>query len=121
MGEKNPPFTCPNPSCKTTFRIPLKTLNLQDDPTEPYNACPICLTKLDDAKIETPQLNTKKEYEKQKNLQLDNACNKASKPSSCNFHLGYLSERGQKDGIPDDCLVCKSIVDCMLKRVHGEQ
>ena len=35
---------------------------------------------------------------------------------TCQYHLGYLGEREQKQQIPDDCLVCKEIVECMLKR-----
>ena len=50
MGEKKT-FTCPNISCKKTFTAPLKTLNLQENPSEPYFACPFCLSK-----IEMPEL-----------------------------------------------------------------
>jgi hypothetical protein len=38
--------------------------------------------------------------------------------STCQFHLGYLSEREQKQQIPEDCIVCKDIVDCMLKKMR---
>jgi hypothetical protein len=42
------------------------------------------------------------------------------KPVSCKFHLGYLSEREQKQEIPDECIICKDIVECMLKRMRTE-
>ena len=32
----------------------------------------------------------------------------------CKKHFGYLSERSGKN-IPDECLICKAIVQCMLK------
>ena len=38
--------------------------------------------------------------------------------SSCSFHLGYLSERDAKGQIPDECMACKDIVDCMLKKMR---
>ncbi|MEM2108161.1 MAG: hypothetical protein QXL10_02615 [Candidatus Bathyarchaeia archaeon] len=38
------------------------------------------------------------------------------KPSGCSYYLGYLSERSSKDKIPDECLICKDIVECMLKK-----
>jgi hypothetical protein len=41
------------------------------------------------------------------------------KPAGCRYHLGYLSEREQKEQIPDDCIVCKNIVDCMLKKMRS--
>ena len=116
-------FTCQNSSCGKTFTTPLKTLNLQKNPTDPYYACPFCLTKLE---IEQP----KKEEEKvsfepiskkqSRNIRVESKeKNKTKeKPSDCHLHLGYLSERSSKEQIPDDCLVCKDIVECMLKKMR---
>jgi hypothetical protein len=42
----------------------------------------------------------------------------SEKPVVCNFHLGYLSERAQKEQIPEECFVCKDIVDCMLRKMR---
>ncbi len=110
--------TCPNPSCRKTFTNPLKTLNLQQDPTQPYNACPYCLTKLNEEPIvidskpeEAPAVVESKTSVKRKRAE-------GEKPAACQYHLGYLSERTDKGQIPDDCLVCKDIVDCMLRRMH---
>jgi hypothetical protein len=38
-------------------------------------------------------------------------------PSECSHHLGYLSERSSKEKIPDECMMCKDIVECMLKKM----
>jgi hypothetical protein len=38
-------------------------------------------------------------------------------PSECPHHLGYLSERSSKEQIPDECMMCKDIVACMLKKM----
>jgi hypothetical protein len=38
-------------------------------------------------------------------------------PSGCAHHLGYLSEKSSKDQIPDECMMCKDIVTCMLKKM----
>jgi DNA-directed RNA polymerase subunit RPC12/RpoP len=46
MGEKKS-YTCPNAACKKTFSAPLKTLDLQMNPSEPYYACPVCLTRIE--------------------------------------------------------------------------
>jgi hypothetical protein len=42
------------------------------------------------------------------------------KQDSCNYHLGYLSERVKKEKIPDECLSCKDILECMLKKMRQE-
>ena len=107
--------TCQNTSCKKVFTIPLKTLNLQN-PTEPFYACPFCLTKI----AETP-LELAKQPEKTQ-VSVTVAKEKfvsKEKPSGCRYHLGYLSERVQKEQIPDDCLVCKDIVECMLSKMKA--
>ena len=41
------------------------------------------------------------------------------KPSECRYHLGYLSERTGKEQIPDDCMMCKDIVECMLRKMKA--
>jgi len=37
-------------------------------------------------------------------------------PPGCNHDLGYLARRPKDVPIPQECLVCSKIVDCMLKR-----
>ncbi|MCW4000372.1 MAG: hypothetical protein NWE93_09035 [Candidatus Bathyarchaeota archaeon] len=113
-GEKKN-FVCQNPSCQQTFTAPLKTLNLQADPTEPYYACPFCLTKIEEPTIELPQAPLKEESTQKKQSEKS-----TGNPSECKFHMGYLSERTQKEQIPEDCMLCQSIVECMLKRMRDE-
>jgi hypothetical protein len=38
--------------------------------------------------------------------------------SECAHYLGYLSEKSSKDQIPDECMMCKDIVSCMLKKMN---
>ena len=38
-------------------------------------------------------------------------------PSECRHYLGYLSEKSAKEQIPDECMMCKDIVACMLKKM----
>lgn len=112
-GGKNAP-TCPNPACKRTFSKPLKTLNLQDDSTEPYDACPYCLTKIQEMAVKNerrPVFQKKPEPEAKPSASKD-------KPEDCKHYLGYLSMRSQKEQIPEECLVCKKTVECMLMKMH---
>ena len=41
------------------------------------------------------------------------------KVSGCLHYLGYLSERSKKEKIPEECMMCENIVQCMLKNVTG--
>jgi hypothetical protein len=111
-------YTCPNASCRKVFSNPLKTLNLQQDPAEPYYACPHCLTK-----IEEPQKilsNTQKDASIENQSETKTKFSrKDQRPITCHFHLGYLSERAPKERIPDECLVCSQSLECMLKKMRA--
>ena len=123
MGEKKT-FTCQNPSCKKTFVSPLKTLNLQQNPQDPYSSCPYCLTKVEliDTTLKTEEKSKESLFEVQPkidhaDLEIEQVKN-CEKPAVCQYHLGYLSERTSKQQIPDDCLVCKDSVECMLRKMR---
>jgi hypothetical protein len=92
--EKNSSFTCPNISCGKIFTKPLKAVNLQLGPDALYDACPYCLTKI--------------------NLNDKIAAVPIEELRSCHYHLGYLCERERKTDVPDECLICKDIIACML-------
>lgn len=116
---------CPNTSCGNIFDKPLKALNLQND-LKPYYACPFCLTKVT-AKNESTDFNKSEElseFEVNSEVPIKKSVESQSveNPSNvvgCRYHFGYLGERTQKDQIPDDCIVCMNIVDCMLKKMNA--
>jgi hypothetical protein len=41
------------------------------------------------------------------------------KVQGCVHQFGYLSKRSKKEKIPEDCMICENIVQCMLKNVTG--
>jgi DNA-directed RNA polymerase subunit RPC12/RpoP len=111
--KKDKMFTCSNPSCGKAFATPLQTLNLQDS-TEPYMACPYCLTRIkgEETKVKA---ETKEEICASREKGLENKI----KPPTCHYHLGYLSERVDKQQVPDECIVCKSLIECMLQKMKA--
>jgi hypothetical protein len=121
MGKEM--FTCQNSSCRKSFTVPLKTLNLQQNPSETYPSCPFCLTKIEiineppkqEIKVEATPLQVE---QPKTNKSTTKNKNNDKPPTNCHYHPGYLSERSSKENIPDDCLVCKDIVDCMLKKMR---
>jgi DNA-directed RNA polymerase subunit RPC12/RpoP len=105
-------------------------LNLQQDSEEPYDACPYCLTKivLDDeptiasAEPETFEPEETKEAEEaeievEEKEYVEEPAKIPETPSECRHYLGYLSEKSAKEQIPDECMMCKDIVSCMLKKM----
>ena len=62
--------------------------------------------------VKTEKVSSEPISRKEKPIQ-----NKEKSPT-CKYHLGYLSEREQKEQIPDDCICCKDILECMLKKMR---
>jgi len=120
--KKSSAFTCPNVSCGKVFTKPLKALNLQQDSEEPYNACPYCLTEinLDEESTVTcdePETFEPEETETEETAHAEEKVEIPEAPSECLHYLGYLSEKSSKEKIPDECMMCKDIVTCMLKKM----
>jgi len=117
--------------------------SLSTSPKEQYHACPYCFTKLDaDAEDTQPQ---KEEEKKEEELAIEPLEKKqpiikplekeqptikpleeeeptvkppqkeVKAPSGCTHNFGYLANRPKNDPIPQECLTCSKIVDCMLK------
>ena len=115
--------------------------NLSTAPAEQYYACPYCFIKLDEdaenkedvTEEATPssplhpslekvldvistQPQKEKEEEKKKEEPLVKPPKKEEKgPSGCPHRFGYLANRPKNAPIPQECLTCPKIVDCMLK------
>jgi len=91
---------------------------------EPYDACPYCLTEIsleeeNSVVMEEGQKSEAKEIEIEEPSRLSYSGEKPtpSKSQGCAHYFGYLSERSAKGHIPDECMICESIVQCMLKNV----
>jgi len=93
-----------------------------------YEACPYCLTEITLEKgsaiteeVQEPKANVKEINSKQaKSLAIERKPSQPlSKMQECAHHFGYLSQRSKKEKIPEECMVCENIVQCMLKNVTG--
>lgn len=104
-------FICPNASCGKVFVKPLKAVKVGISP-EPYDACPFCLTEIprDAHRIKG---TLKEEIAHQTNTQ--KLTESSSITSECKNRFGYLSQKAVKEKIPDECLTCRAIIQCMLK------
>ena len=111
--------TCPNPACGRFFDNPMKALNMRA-PGNPYMACPFCLTEVSTISHKSRgqahgEKRASKETEKR------NEKPEGQKPENCSQHYGFLSERENKQQIPDECMVCSVLLDCMLQKVRVDQ
>jgi len=124
---KNQSFTCSNPECGRVFADPIIVENLTSENESSYSACPYCLTEIvmeknSEVKEERRTLKKKRAIiEKAKALppKLKSAEQLSLKENKCPYHFGYLSQRSKKEEIPEECMTCEKIVQCMLKKVTG--
>ena len=102
-------------------------MNLQKDSEESYDACPYCLTELileDESSVtyDEPEETfepEEAETEVEETVDVAEQVETPEEPSECAHYLGYLSEKSSKEQIPDECMMCKDIVTCMLKKMKG--
>ena len=60
-----------------------------------------------------------KSFDKPKILQVCPHCLveiKEDEKSSCQFWYGYLGQRVDGEGIPNECVECEKVLECMLKK-----
>jgi hypothetical protein len=102
----------------------LKAVNLSLENPEPYLACPHCLTEVTtkekmSAEKTEPCLDAVTLETGRGGLEEEKAAPQAAK-TTCTHHFGYLSERSSKERIPEECMACAEIVNCMLKAVKSQ-
>jgi len=127
-NKDNQSFTCPNPSCGRVFSKPIKAENLSLK-NGAYDACPYCLTEItaeksilimEETEKEKPKLSIEEKSEQETQLPLEKVnVDTLAKPATCTHNFGYLSQRSTKEKIPEECMMCEKIVQCMLQRVKG--
>ncbi|MGB8780623.1 MAG: hypothetical protein WCD81_08240 [Candidatus Bathyarchaeia archaeon] len=125
QSAKEDKFACPNSSCGLVFSKPLKVKNVGSEDSQCYDACPRCLTAItleESVPVVEAKQGATAEDNKGQEPMVSNSEERRARPSAtvqCAHHLGYLSERSKNEKIPEDCIVCENIVQCMLKAVNG--
>ena len=111
--ETTKAITCDE--CKSQFETPIiATLTCQTG-TQKYYACPHCLAQV----REVHQVQTQRQERSAMRLRemhmnsVQTVASKA-KQTGCAHGIGYLRTRPKNTPIPDECLTCNNMVDCML-------
>ena len=106
------------------FANPIIVQDLSSGNESSYSACPYCLTEIVIEK--TSKVKEKKSIQKKKRVEIKDVeaqpakirpAEPALEEHKCPHHFGYLSQRSKKEKIPDGCMTCPKIVQCMLKNV----
>jgi hypothetical protein len=106
-------LTCPNNACGKIFNEPLTTLNLQRSSKEHYTACPYCLTEIT---IETENINPPEKTTTNTAFVEEVPRQNKDKLSNCTHYFGYMSIEENKKQMPEECMLCSEIIECMVKK-----
>ena len=135
-------IVCPNPKCRRKIEEPILLSDLSTAPAERYYACPHCFVKLD-VDIENDENITqesasgpplrpslekvldiisaqpqkqKEEKKKKEEPPVKPPEKKEKGPSKCAGYLGYLASLPKNKPIPQECLICPKVLDCVMKK-----
>jgi len=116
---------CGYERCGKSFAAPLRLTDLSHKPrSATYYACPYCFSKMDESDVDmTSELKTEKgggyeigvkAPEKGVKTGAHKDSGKDSQVASCPHHVGYLKTRSKNEAVPDSCLTCPRILQCMV-------
>ncbi|MBN1244266.1 hypothetical protein JXA31_01580 [Candidatus Bathyarchaeota archaeon] len=97
-------------TCGEEFEQPLFAMVFSDSLVEEYYACPTCLSKV--ASVGRQKDFEAEEDEGQESVAAEVA-NAAEGPVGCTHNLGYLKQRAKNTPIPEECLTCSKMIECM--------
>lgn len=99
--------------CKETFQKPILATISSSGSVQTYYACPNCLSKV-------TSMKSHKSEESKETLISEKDFKKAVKTKhedtvECKHSLGYLKNRPKDTPIPDECLTCEKMIECLLR------
>jgi hypothetical protein len=107
--------------CGKNFANPIKVENVGNGAV--YEACPYCLTEITVEKPAIISATEQKPSEEESRVEEKPLVKKERgiqiipEKTECKHYFGYLSQRSSKEGVPEECIVCEKIVQCMLKTI----
>ena len=99
-------------TCGEEFEAPLFAVVSSGYLIEEYYACPRCLSKVSvvehNKSVEVDE--TEEKDEKFREIEVED---KMEEAVACAHHLGYLKQRPKNTPIPEECLTCSKMIECM--------
>ncbi|MGB9714609.1 MAG: hypothetical protein ACPLZC_06525 [Candidatus Bathyarchaeales archaeon] len=97
--------------CGEEFQKPLLAAVSSTYSAQRYFACPRCLTKLD--LVEESRTEEKREEKSSIKEKVKPKETSKLDDAKCNHFLGYLRRRPKDTPIPDECLTCEKMIECL--------
>ena len=102
---------CKCQECGKEFETPLLAqISSNGFVQQTYYACPRCLTKVPEARKQRSERNEPPTAFKELR-----PGTKPAENASCQHFFGYLKQRPKDTAIPEDCLVCDKMIECMVR------
>ncbi len=102
---------CPNRRCGRVFDKPLELIDLARPSDQSSYVCPYCLTKLEPAQ---PKQEAVAETFSEETVEKVEDVTEVEE-GKCPHFVGYLKKRPKNAPIPDFCLTCPQMMECMLR------
>ena len=102
-------------TCGEEFETPLFAVISSGYLKEEYYACPKCLSKVrtvDRQKHVEPEEAEEEEEEQPREMEVEDKM-EMEETVVCAHHLGFLKRRPKNSPIPEECLTCTKMIDCM--------
>jgi DNA-directed RNA polymerase subunit RPC12/RpoP len=105
-------------ACGETFEQPLFAMVFSDSLVEEYYACPKCLSKVGSVgrqkDFEVDEAEAEEESVELEPVAAEGAVEGAvGEVAGCVHYLGYLKKREKNAPIPEECLTCSKMIECM--------
>lgn len=105
-------------ACGEMFNAPLLAMVFSDYLVEEYYACPRCLSKVRSVERREPVEVAEEEAESLESglgMKVEDAMKDVAmeETGGCGHHLGYLRQRPKNTPIPEECLTCSKMIECM--------
>jgi DNA-directed RNA polymerase subunit RPC12/RpoP len=102
-------------SCGEEIDQPLLAELHSEGMIEEYYACPRCLTKVGEVDHERRREN--EEIEEEAEVSAEEAVvveeSKAEEAQPCPYYVGYLKKREKGTAVPEGCLTCSKMIECL--------
>ena len=116
---------CGYERCGKSFAAPLRLTDLSHKPhSETYDACPYCFSKMDESDVDVltqsrPMKSggygiAAKSHESGVKAGAIDHAGRDAPVAKCPHQVGYLKTRSKNEAVPDSCLTCPRILQCMV-------
>lgn len=79
-----------------------------------YSACPFCFSRLEEIVIEEPVPLEAPVAKDSIRIERKQKSTEAPEHIKCPHHFGYLKTRPKDTPIPDACLTCQKMIQCLF-------